>query len=55
MDVERVAWSPAEAAQKLGISRTLVFDLIAEGRLGSKKVGGRRLITQAHLDAFLAD
>jgi excisionase family DNA binding protein len=37
----------------LGVGRTMVFDLIARGLIGSIKVGGRRMITKAHLDSFL--
>lgn len=33
-----------EAAEALGIGRTLVYDLIASGRLRTVKVGRRRLV-----------
>ncbi len=52
--VERLAYSPDEAAQLLGISRELVHDLLRTGQLGSVKAGRRRLIAKHHLDAFLA-
>jgi excisionase family DNA binding protein len=50
----RLAYSPDEAAELLGISRELVHDLLRTGQLGSKKAGRRRLIAKHHLEAFLA-
>jgi excisionase family DNA binding protein len=52
---ERLAYSPDEAAELLGISRELVHDLLRTGQLGSVKAGRRRLIGKCHLEAFLAD
>jgi excisionase family DNA binding protein len=51
---ERLAYSPEEAAELLGISRELVHDLLRTGQLGSVKAGRRRLIGKHHLEAFLA-
>jgi excisionase family DNA binding protein len=51
---ERLACSPDEAAELLGISRELVHDLLRTGQLGSVKAGRRRLIAKHHLEAFLA-
>ena len=51
---ERLAYSPDEAAELLGISRELVHDLLRTGQLGSVKAGRRRLIARRHLEAFLA-
>jgi excisionase family DNA binding protein len=51
---ERLAYSPDEAAELLGISKELVHDLLRTGQLGSVKAGRRRLIAKHHLDAFLA-
>jgi excisionase family DNA binding protein len=52
---ERLAYSPDEAAELLGISRELVHDLLRTGQLGSVKAGRRRLIAKHHLEAFLAE
>jgi excisionase family DNA binding protein len=41
------------AAEMAGISRSLLYELIADGRLKSFKVGNRRLILRADLQAFL--
>lgn len=51
--VERLAYSPDEAAELLGISRELVHDLLRTGQLGSVKAGRRRLIGKHHLQEFL--
>jgi excisionase family DNA binding protein len=51
---ERLAYSPDEAAELLGISKELVHDLLRTGQLGSVKAGRRRLIAKHHLEAFLA-
>ena len=51
---ERLAYSPDEAAELLGISRELVHDLLRTGQLRSVKAGRRRLISKRHLEAFLA-
>lgn len=51
---ERLAYSPEEAADLLGISRELVHDLLRTGQLGSVKAGRRRLIGRQHLEVFLA-
>jgi excisionase family DNA binding protein len=45
---ERLAYSPDEAADLLGISRELVHDLLRTGQLGSVKAGRRRLIGKQH-------
>jgi excisionase family DNA binding protein len=49
----RLAYSPDEVAEALGISRELVNDLLRTGQLGSVKAGRRRLIGRHHLEAFL--
>jgi excisionase family DNA binding protein len=51
---ERLAYSPDEAAELLGISTELIHDLLRIGQLGSVKAGRRRLIGKHHLEQFLA-
>ena len=51
---ERLAYSVDEVAQIIGLSRDLLYDQMRSGRLGSIKVGRRRIITRQQLDAFLA-
>lgn len=47
-------YSRQGAAGMLGFSLSKVEDLIASGQLRSVKVGKRRMITTAHLEAFVA-
>lgn len=51
----RLAVNPVEAAERAGITRTAVFELIRTGRLASLKIGRRRLILVAELERFLTD
>jgi excisionase family DNA binding protein len=51
---EKLAYSVAEAALALGLSHSLIYDQLRTGRLGSLKVGRRRIITREHIDRFLA-
>jgi excisionase family DNA binding protein len=43
-----------EAARRAGVGRTTVYKAIAAGELKSLKIGRRRLIRAAALDAWLA-
>ena len=51
---ERLACSPDEAAELLGVSGELVHDLLPTGQFGSVKAGRRSLIGKRHLEEFLA-
>jgi excisionase family DNA binding protein len=42
-----------EAAELLGVGRTLVFRLIATGKIESLKIGSRRLIPRAAIDGYI--
>jgi excisionase family DNA binding protein len=46
--------TPAEAAARLRISRALFYRLVTSGRLRSLKIGGRRLIVEEDLEAYIA-
>ena len=46
--------SPEQVAEILGIGRTFVFALIANGRLKSLKLGRRRLIPREAVEEFIA-
>ncbi|MCX7618333.1 helix-turn-helix domain-containing protein [Tepidiforma sp.] len=52
--MERKAYSIPEAAQALGIGRTLAIKLVQSGQLRSIKVGRRRLVPAAALEELLA-
>lgn len=48
-------WSVKETADLLGLSRAFVYrELIASGKLRSRKVGGRRLCSDADVEAYIA-
>jgi len=49
------ALAPAQAAEYLGIGRTLVYDLIRSGELPTVKIGRRTVLRTLDLDAFLAE
>lgn len=42
----------SRAMEVLGIGKTKIYDLIADGELETVKVGRRTLIVQASIDAF---
>jgi excisionase family DNA binding protein len=50
----RLAFSPAETAALLGVSPAALDRWIKSGRVPSIKLGDRRLISRAALDALLA-
>ena len=53
-DGERIAYSVNQAARALGLSKQMIYDQLRANHLRSAKVGGRRIITRQHLDAWLA-
>jgi excisionase family DNA binding protein len=46
--------SVVEASRELGISRSLLYELLAAGSLRSAKIGRRRLIPRDAIDEFIA-
>ena len=50
---ERRALRPKEAAKAYGVSRTLIYEWLKDGRLKSVRLGGARLITIEALDALV--
>ena len=51
----RLAYSVDEAAEIVGLGRTTLYDLMDRGLLRFTKVGRRRLIRHADLEALIAD
>jgi len=51
--VDRLAYSPLEAAQMLGLSRARLYQLLDDGSLPSLKLGRRRLIRREALVELL--
>ena len=49
-----LAVSPAEAARMLGLGRTKLYELLATNEIVSVKIGTRRLIRVAALEAWLS-
>jgi len=43
----------AEAARRLGLSRTTLYSLIGRGELKSRTIGRRRMIPRAAIEAFV--
>lgn len=52
---ERLAYSPAEAAACIGVSRARLYQLIDDGTIPSIKLGRRRLIRRQALEQLLLD
>lgn len=52
-EVDRLAYSPAEAAQSLGISRARLYQLLEDGSIPSLHLGRRRLIRHEALVGLL--
>jgi excisionase family DNA binding protein len=52
--VPKLAYTPHEAAEALGISRNLLYQLIGSGQLRSIKAGSRRLIPASAINEFLS-
>ena len=52
---EQLAVNITEAARRLGLSIRTVAALVARGELASRKVGRRRIIPIAGLEAFLGE
>ena len=51
---ERLLLRPAEAAERLGIGRTKVYELMASGELRSVKIGAARRVSATALADFVA-
>jgi excisionase family DNA binding protein len=51
---EQLLFRPDEAAQRLGIGRTKVYELMAAGQLRSVKIGAARRVSATALAEFVA-
>lgn len=49
----RIAVSPAEGAQMLGLGKTKFYELLASNEITSVKIGTRRLIRVSVLEEWL--
>ena len=53
LGLPRLLLTPEEAAHVLGIGRTKLYQLLADGFLPSVRIGGSRRISTAALDQFV--
>lgn len=53
MVAEKLLLRPQEAADTLGISRARLYQLLADGEIGSVKLGASRRVPAVELDAFV--
>jgi excisionase family DNA binding protein len=53
-DGPRLAYTVAQAARALGLSKSMIYDQLRANRLAFVKVGKRRAITRQQIDAWLA-
>lgn len=51
----KLAYSPAEAAEALGVGRSTIFDLMKDGKLRRVKIGAKTVIPRSSLEALLAE
>lgn len=53
IETAQLVYTVEEAATVLRIGRTMAFELIRQGQLGSLKIGHRRLVSRDDLLAFI--
>lgn len=53
--MEPIAYRVAEASKAVGLSRSRIYELIADGTLEARKIGGATVIPAASLRALVAD
>jgi excisionase family DNA binding protein len=53
VETEPLAHSIPKAAARIGIGRTLLYELIDRGEIPTITVGSRRLVAEADLAAFI--
>jgi excisionase family DNA binding protein len=49
----RLALTPEEAAEAIGVGRTTIYELLAGGKIASIRVGRRRVVPVRSIEAFL--
>lgn len=50
----KIFWNVKEVASALSVGRSTVFELIKAGLIESGKIGGRRLVSVASVQAYAA-
>lgn len=51
---EKLLLSITETQEMLGLGRSLLMEMLLDGRIASLKIGRRRLVTRAAIDAYIA-
>jgi len=54
MSIAPLLHTPADAAKLLGIGRSTLYELLADGTIPSVKIGSSRRIRHADLEAYVA-
>jgi excisionase family DNA binding protein len=54
MSEAKLLYRPEEAAEALGISRARLYQLMAEGEIGSVKIGASRRIPAVDLERYVS-
>ena len=54
MDIEKLLYTVPEAAMRLGLGRSLVYELVMRGEIISIKIGRARRVPVSALDQFVA-
>ena len=52
--MEPIALSVKDAAKSLSLSKSRLYELISEGQIEARKIGGRTVIPYASLQALVA-
>lgn len=55
MDATPLAYRVADAAKAVGLSRSRIYELIGDGTLEARKIGGCTVIPAASLQALVAN
>jgi excisionase family DNA binding protein len=52
--ITETKFSMSQVAKLIGVHRTTIMRLLDAGKLGSYKIGDRRVVAESHLQEFLA-
>lgn len=50
----KILWSIPDSAQQISVGRSMMYELIARGDIGTVKIGRRRLVPHAELERYVA-
>ena len=52
---DQLLYSITDAAARLGVGRSLMYEMLGDGRLFTVKIGRRRLVPAEELERFVAE